>query len=411
MNTFKCGKLFCEKYNEVNNTDFTAKEIFCNVIAPLLFYGKIHLVNWTNSKFFVYRNMLNKNKVQLNQETFNNVVNEFCAEVENDKYNVMTTMNVFCGCAIPSLGSKGEGQTTMFCYSDNLYFDYNERYYTFIGSIFSFQCEGWNIIINDKETIWQTYIGIIEYRRELERNTNLNDKQVYKWNTAYLFTKINNEKTSYIIDEFCKKDKLEINDKINFFNFLFLINKLKGNIKTIELFKNNGKLNNTCGVILIKFEYVRRISELYKQLYAEVNEDFRYADFNKAMGYKGKLIEKAIENGAIYKGFFNPLEDIKDIKKNKFKQKYIELIMTDNEKKLAEEFAKTLKSIKKKSKNNIHEEELFREKDVRILVQKLIDLNINEVFEKVIEQLFNYKNKEQLCNFLTYSEFKFNYSK
>ena len=408
MNTFKCGKLFCEKYNEVNNTDFTAKEIFCNVIAPLLFYGKIHLVNWTNSKFFNYLKMLNKNKVQLNQETFNNVVNDFCSEVENDKYNVMTTMNVFCGCAIPKI--EDGGQTTMFCYSDNLYFDYNERYYTFIGSIFSFQCEGWNIIINDKEIIWQTYLGIIEYRRELERNTNLNDKQVYAWNTAYLFAKVNNEQTSYIIDEFYNKDKLEINDKINFFNFIFLINKLKKNLSVIELFRN-GQYNNTCGVILINFEYVRRISELYKQLYAEVNEDFRYADFNKAMGYKQKLIYKAIENGAIYKGFFNPLKDVSDIKKNKFKQKYIELIMTDNEKKLAEEFAKTLKSIKKKSKTNIHEDELFREKNLRTFTQKLMDIDTNEVFEKVIEHLFNIKDKEQIYNFLVYSEFKFNFSK
>lgn len=408
MNTFKCGKLFCEKYNEVNNTNYTAKEIFCNVIAPLLFYGKKHLVNWTNSKFFVYLKMLSNNKVQLNQETFNNVVNEFCAGIENDKYCVMTTMNVFGGCAVPSI--EKEGQTTMFCYSDNINLNYNERYYTFIGSIFSFQCEGWNIIINNKEIIWQTYLGIIEYRRELGRNTNLTDKQVYAWNTAYLFAKTNNEKTSYIIDEFFKKDKLEINDKINFFNFLFLINKLKGNTKIIELFRS-GQYNKTCGAILINFEYVRRISELYKQLYAEVNEDFRYADFNKAMGYKQKLIYKAIENGAIYKGFFNPLKDVSDIKKNKFKQKYIELIMTDSEKKLAEDFAKILKSIKKKSKTNIHEDELFREKNLRIFTQKLMDIDTNEVFEKVIEHLFNVKDNEQIYNFLVYSEFKFNFSK
>jgi hypothetical protein len=408
MNTFKAGKLFCEKYNEVNKTNYTAKEIFCNVIAPLLFYGKKHLVNWTNSKFFVYLKKLNKNKVQLNQETFNNVVNEFCNGIENDKYGVMTTMNVFGGCAIPSL--EKEGQTTMFCYSDNINFNYNERYYTFIGSIFSFQCEGWNIIINDKETIWQIYLGIIEYRKVLENNTNLSDKQVYAWNTAYLFAKTNDEKTSYIVDEFFKKDKLEINDKINFFNFLFLINKLKENTKIIELFRS-GQYNNTCGAILINFEYVKRISELYKQLYAEVNEDFRYADFNKAMGYKQKLIKKAIENGAIYKGFFNPLKDVSDIKKNKFKQKYIELIMTDNEKKLAEDFAKILKLIKKKSKTNIHEDELFREKNLRLFTQKLMDIDTNEVFEKVIEHLFNVKDNEQIYNFLVYSEFKFNFSK
>ena len=100
-----------------------------------------------------------------------------------------------------------------------------------------------------------------------------------------------------------------------------------------------------------------------------------------------------------------------DIKKNKFKQKYIELIMTDNEKKLAEEFAKTLKSIKKKSKTNIHEEELFREKNLRTFTQKLMDIDTNKVFEKVIEHLFEVKDKEEIYNFLVYSEFKFNFSK
>ena len=408
MNTFRCGKLFCDKYNEVNGSNYTPKEIFCNIIAPLLFYGKKYLVNWTNSKFFVYLKSLNEGEVQLNKETFTKVVNDFCDGVENDGYGVMTTMNVFCGCGIPSL--KKDGLTTMCCFSDNIHFTHDERYYTFIGSIFALQCEGWNIVINDKELIWELYSGIIKYRELLERNTNLNDKQLYAWNTAYLFTKVNNEKVSFIIDEFYKNDKLEINKKINFFNFLFLINKLKIKTNILEFF-NIGQYNKTCGAVLVNIDYINYISKLYEQLYHEVHEDFRYADFNKIIGSKHKLIYKAIENGAIYKGFFNPLTDIKDIKKNKFKIKYIELIMTENVKKLAENFANELKNVKKKSKTNIHEEDFFREKKQNILTQKILNLEKNDVFGETIEYIYSIKDKEELMNFLAYSEFKFNYSK
>ena len=43
MNTIKAGKLFCKKYNEYNNTNYTPKEIFVNVIAPLLFNDDVQV--------------------------------------------------------------------------------------------------------------------------------------------------------------------------------------------------------------------------------------------------------------------------------------------------------------------------------------------------------------------------------
>ena len=52
------------------------------------------------------------------------------------------------------------------------------------------------------------------------------------------------------------------------------------------------------------------------------NSDFRYADFDKIFGSKRNMLYKAIEIGSIHKGFFNPLTDVSDIKKNKYKQKW-----------------------------------------------------------------------------------------
>jgi hypothetical protein len=299
----------------------------------------------------------------------------------------------------------------MFSYCDNLFFDYDERYCSFIGSIFAFQCNGWYILVNDKETIWDTYLGIIEYRRELERNTNLKGNQVYAWNTAHLFIKQNNEDISYIIDEFYNNDKLELKNKINLFNFLFLINKLNRYIDKFELF-NCGQYNKSCGTILIDIEYVNTAYKLYKQLYSDMGSDFRYADFDKIFGSKRNMLYKAIEIGSIHKGFFNPLTYVSDIKKNKYKQKYVELIMSDEEKDLAIKFVKSLKELIKKSRNNINVEEIFNERKKYKLVDKLLNLDKCNEFQEVIDYVYSnkkYNDNENLLNFLTFCKYKFIY--
>ena len=81
MISIEIGKIFCKLYNRENKTNFSAREIFRQVIAPILFdfNNKKLLINWTNSKFFI-----NYIKDWTN-EGFNKCLNDFCELVESEK--------------------------------------------------------------------------------------------------------------------------------------------------------------------------------------------------------------------------------------------------------------------------------------------------------------------------------------
>ena len=103
MNTIKSGKILLNKYNKVHNTHLNAKEFFCTIVAPLLFYGEKHLVYWMNSKFSNASGSWVKsckNKTY-NMELLNTTLEEFCAPIDNPVHNVLTTLNVFGGSCIP----------------------------------------------------------------------------------------------------------------------------------------------------------------------------------------------------------------------------------------------------------------------------------------------------------------------
>lgn len=421
MNTIKSGKIFCDMYNKMHSTSLTPKEIFCDVIAPLLFFGKKHLICWTNSKFSNASTIwfkTCKNWDQTKIDEYRNIFREetlkpFCDDIETDEYNVMTTSNIFCGCANPEYGA-----TTMFSYSDNLYFSIDERYCSFIGSAFSYLCEGWNIVINNAELIWSTYEGLLKYREILNSNSNLGGNQLPAWNSAYLSTVVNGDKVSYIVSEFFDNDKLKINDKINFMNFLFFVQKFtKGNVKQIELYCS-GQTNVTCGAIQINVDYVSRQSRLFEQLYATMHEDFRYADFNKLCGSsKNNLIYRAIKIGAVYSGFFNPSGHIingikenkkgkKTIKINNYYKTYLDIIMKEEIKRLAKDFAKQLKEIKDKSRTNVHEEDVFRAPNKIQIFQRLVELGPNDVFTAVVDHIASIPTQDAK-DFLAYSEYHF----
>ena len=407
MNTIKAGKLFCKRYNKENNLNLRSKQIFLDVIVPLLF--KIHnkecryLINWTNLKFFNFAKEFKKFKEEEYTDKFKYYVDEFCKKVEYDENNVMTNLNVFGGCAIPEID-----QTTIFSYSDNLYFDIEERYCSFIGSAFMLQCDGWNIVVNNERIIWDLYEGIKKYRNVIDNNANLNDKQLPAWNSAYLFEKYNGNVDNIVNEYFKSKGKLEINDKINFANFLFLLQKIDENIKYIELGRY-GQTNITCGVVSIDVEYTKRQSKFFKQLYNDMEIDFKYFDYNKLFG--GNLIYKAISNGMVYNGFFNPLKenDKNDKKIILNKLKYLDLIMKQEEKELAVSFANVLKETKNKSKININETDFFKERKVSNLIDKINNLPKNDIFANVIEHIVD-SDKESLERFLSYTSFKFKYN-
>lgn len=413
MITIKSGELLVKRYNKENNTQLTPKEFFKSVIAPLLFYGNRHLVCWQNSKFSQY---INKNKIKLqtegiNAETFNNILNDFCEAIDNPRNNVLTTLNIFGGCAIPKYGV-----TTLFSYSDNLDFNQDERYCSFIGSSVALLIEGWCVILDNEDVIWEIFKGIEKYRQIIDTNENLSGNQIYAWNTIYLFNKYLGDVDTICDEYFDDNGKLSLNigsNGISFSNFLYLIQSINKDIKMLHFFNDNGHQTKSCTSVLIDLDYVSNQSKMFKQLYQTMNVDFKYANFNKIFGGKN-LFYKAIETGCITKGFFNPLLDVKkndkeNIKKNRIK--YIEFIMTEEQKGMALRLAKAIKDKMKENPRVVYNPDInfFDVKDTPKLIKNIAnELKNPEDFMDLIDMISdsNFKSND-LNMFLAYSKYSF----
>lgn len=411
MITIKSGELLVKRYNKENNTQLTPKEFFKSVIAPLLFYGNRHLVCWQNSKFFQYMKDINSKKKELNESTFNEVVDDFCKEIDNPRNNVLTTLNIFGGCAVPKYGA-----TTFFSYSDNLDFNQDERYYSFIGSSVALLIEGWCVMLDNEDIVWEIFKGIEKYRQVIDTNENLYGNQVYTWNTVYLFNKYLGDIDTICDEYFNDKGKMSLNNTsngINFSNFLYLIQSLNKNIKMLHFFNDNGQQTRSCTSVLIDLNYVSSQSKMFKQLYQTMDVDFKYANFNKIFGGKN-LFYKAIETGCITKGFFNPLLDVKKNDKEKIKNnrlKYIEFIMTKEQKDMALRLAKSIKDKMKENPRIVYNPDInfFDVKDTSKLIKNISkELKNPEDFIDLIDMITDSNFKpNNLSEFLSLSKFYF----
>ena len=347
MITFKLGKIFCELYNETNNTNMSPKDIFKNVITPLLFGTEPHLVCWTNSKF---------SNPSTKKNPFEENLDKFCSEVESETGGLMDTLKVYGGCAVPyntaTKKYKSNPQTTSFCYEENQYFNIDERYYSWIGGAFLIGIGGYCIAVNDKEFVKTMYDSVIAYRNALIDNADLTDigGKLATWNTIYLYTYYNDGDTSTILENYYDGKKFKSN--ISFEDFIFIIAKHFPNVKYIDL-EHFDKTNVTCGTITISnLGEIKRISDVLEKIYKDVSDNKNFSKFNFKNMFDGGhvALKRAIEAGCVYNGIIDPLinfDDYSNLKKNKYFIKYIENVMNENEIKIANDFIDAIKKLQK----------------------------------------------------------------
>lgn len=401
MNTIKCGKIFCDRFNKENNLSLTPKEIFTTIIMPLCFKTYTRsLISWTNSTFSKFNTSEKNNKTL--DENFAEYLTKFCESLETDKYGIMTSQNVYAGMALPTCDKR----TTEFCYNTNIYFTIDERYCSFIGSLFTLNCGGFNIVINNEDVIWLLFESMNNYRKELTNNEILVNNQIQTYNTIYFYEKINGN-VQEIIEKYgvLNKGRIRLSSEIiSFEKILFLLTKFD-NIKYIEI-SNLKNTNTSCGQILLNIPYIKTQYELFRSLYKSVHMDFNSSNYSKLFGRKD-IIYKAIMTGRVGVNFFNPLQDadIKTIKKSSnIYQKYIELIMDEEIKKLAKEFANAIETIINSSNKTFREEKknIFNKTNsITEFTATLVDFKNKTEHHPTIEKVVEYVNSK-----INYSEFK-----
>lgn len=382
MITIKSGKLFVEKYNEEMGTNLTPKEIFC-ILAEKSFRGGRHLVNWTNSKFFVYlkeyKKFLEGNK---EEPSFEDALNEFCDLVENFDCGLETSLNVYGGCSLP-FGKKNEMNVTEFNYCDNIHFTLDERYCSFIGSFFQLCVGGFNTVLETKDAVWLMYESLNEYYDFIHNNDAVRDKQLLTWNGCYFYEKVM-KKNEFIINQ--KFDGHGISSSINYLEFLDALSRYDGFNKKHLIFENFGNTNTTCGYISLDIEGIKGKFNIIDAILKNVDEDFdigKYAEvFNKT-----NMLRMSMEYGEITSEMIDPLYDFrynvksKEIKNKsgiRFLNEYLKVIMTEKEIELAKNFGEFIQQTKKKGGKGISVkteiEEIFSSKNVEKFGNAILSL-------------------------------------
>ena len=417
MITIKCGQLFVEKYNEMNGTNLTPKEIFC-MLADKAFRGGRHMDNWTNSKFFNYLKEYNKFLSGKKEEpSFENALNSFCNDLENRNRGIETTLNVYGGCAE---SNKHEMQTTEFNYCDNLHFTIDERYCSFIGSFFQIMVNGFATTINDKDIIWMMYNSFNKYYDFIHGNDTVRDKQLPTWNGCFFYETVM-KKRGYTESVKLNKDGLST---ISFLDFLSAITNLKDKKIDTLIFENFGQTNTSCGYITVDLEGVSGFLNIFDTVLANIDEEFDIEKYADIFGKKN-LIYIAMENGEITKEMLDPLVDFKKKKargefKNKsgikFLKEYLKTIMNNQEIEMARNFASFLTKSSKSGKKTISVKQeldnVFTSTNTTSLMDSIIAFceksgaakDSNEVTD-VVNYFVENANQAKLREFLTFTKF------
>lgn len=413
MITIKTGKIFCDRYNQENGTNLSPKEIFCEIIAPMAFKSNKYLINITNSKFFTFLDDINKGKKVI--EDFEEVLDDFCTELEKCNNGLMTTMNVFGGCALPK--SEKKEKTTMCLYNTNIYFNIDERYCSFIGAFFQLQFGSHFVAINDSDFIWKLWNGIKIYKEYIECGDLLTkDKQINTWNTLYaLYNNDDNYDVNNIITNELKEGGLST-EKNDFVTLMKIIYPL--NIKYFET-EAFGKLNTTSGVITLNPVKFRREYEYIESIFSDVeNKKFNYKGYYDIFG--GDIFYKMLQYGAIsnklhsvQQKWFNLTDN--EIKRNKkninYILKYLNFTMTQETIELAKKFVDTIKDQgnKQKKLNYSYEmDNLLKSSTPTYMNKNLIKLidkiGKNDDLVSIVSQI-NLMPRVEFSQFMTFAYF------
>ena len=416
MITIRSGELFVEKYNEENGTNLTPKEIFC-MLAEKAFKGGRHMVFWHNSKFKYYLDDYNKFlKGQKEEPSFEDALNCFCDELENNNCGVETLTNVYGGCAIPNVGDM---QTTEFNYCDNLHFSIDERYCSFIGSFFQILVGNFATVINNKEIIWLMYKSFNEYYDFICKNEVVADKQLPTWNGCYFYQEIM-KRSEFIVNKKLNNNKV---NTINFLEYLEAVSKLDNIKMSNMMFENFGQTNITCGCITLDLNNVKGWFNIFERIIANDDEEFDIEKYCKLFN-KENLLRVCMEFGEVTSNMIDPLFDIKKRMKNnefsgkdkiKFLKEYLKLIMSEKEINMAKDFGSFLAESSKSKKLYSFKSELeaiFSSKKNTDLGNNLIafcdkaNVPYNEgVPYEVITYFANDKSKDKFMEFLMYTKF------
>ena len=411
MITMRLGKLFCQVYNEKERTaknlpPLSPKEIFCDVIAPLVFDNDTS--KWL---FDVYNTRFSgaTSKTMPYDERLRLFIND----VETD-YGIMTFWNCYGGCA--NVVKKEEKKTkisytslypiTEHCISDIIYFNIDERYCSFIGAPFMLKLKSYAIVVLSPEYVWDVYCSLKKYKQLLTTQVLTKGGQSGTWNLMYLTKTVINACDYPNFDDIIEisDGKYIINASYStIYNLLQII--FHYDVKFIDVEKFD-KQNTSMSTIFVDIEPLKRRQRLFQSLM--VNGDDKYFDHSKY----SKLFGNEIFNSFVYTGKIS--ENVYDPKLEWIKNdipnivKYVEQMAKPKIRELVQltqELFDDLRAMKKvtpRPNNKIKKAKETKNFDdfMKIIVELKTDYGNNDKYEQITDiAIDDSRTKEDFTEF------------
>lgn len=395
MITIKAGHIFCQLYNDKTGQHLTPKQIFCEVLAPMVFKTdkQKYLDYWPN---FCMSPVAGNHGYGCNEYS----LKKFVKNLEDDSNGtIMTMFKLWAGCANPF----DTGGTTNYCINDNLNFSINERYESFIGAFFRIMISGgWCIVASDPNIIWTLWEGMKMYEEALEENDTFVGRQISQWNGICLYEKAYRGRIDIdaILDAYpkIKNGKKEPGlGTIPFVKVLFALSKIAPNLTYIEAL-NFGQKNKSCTPILLAAsDKMNSIHNIYQSVFKNVDKvDFNFIDYSALFGWQ-RIFNRARELGAVTESMLDVEVNDKNVR---YIIEYLKLTMNKETLTLCDDFAKALydgiSSAKHSLKSEI--ENLFSAKDATSFTNTLTNISEREgvTYSPIFMDMIRYMNGENV---------------
>lgn len=436
MYTSYIGKKFLKYYNEKENKNNTAREFFDEIMFPLFFNNKRHLLHVGNSAFFQ----------KPSKEFLDLSTNEQEARLKKLHYDIANeppNMATYVGYAAKDVIGTTSGQLTDIDFK----IDEEEMYASWIGQSLGLGVSGGFVLaIDDPEVLFSIHKGARYYREYLNKTPNVKDKQIETWNGHWL--------NHYYSEDFDNDDiwanfNLEIKETsgilsiptIIWSQMIFTFAKLFPNTEIILYSYNLSQTNTTLGFIKVYLPQIKRMFEFRDALFINEKEsalsDKQIKSLEPFWGFKevcrgGTIGLKAIEPKGLrdylpigsYK--YSSGKDLNITEKNYttyfiYKLWVIAMLNKTELLKLAEKLAtvlvgyKTNKTEETRGKTTKSREitEMLESRNLKFFIENLTKLmesydRNKELFKEVVEEALKMP-VDNLPLFLTLIKFEYNY--
>lgn len=414
MITSVIGKSFLKAFNERYNKSLTAKEFFEEEYFELFFNHPKYMQWVTNSPF-----------VQMKQGQKPHLIttNERLEKLENLHFKVTSGMpDASFALGYPASESGEYASTSGLVTDIVMESDEEDIYASWLGSGLGIGVAGgYNLLIDDKEILLETYEGWKFYRKYLNDPTleRMRGNQINSWNGQWLTYRFGkNYRENFSFHHLQNEQMIDVSDTlieintVNWSNLFFSLSRLYPETNLVSYIYSFGQTNKTIGFIPIYLKSGRRLIDIYKKLYGS---ESRF-DSKEFQSLYGMHIKRASELGSIGLQALRPdglkkyMEDSKNFSFKKdeeiiiyqsYKTWLIAMLsknkqeITDYTLELAELILRYRKGATGTERKNLIEKKLFDAKTKKAFIESLAEM-VGGVEGSDLEQLKKLKDEVHL---------------